>query len=303
MSTSRFKRYAGFATIALAASLGTLLALRARAAGIPDAAALTYTGYLENPDGTPVIGTKGIGISVYDAESDGNEVCAVKPADVEPVAGRFQLTLPEKCTAAVKANPDLWIEVQVEGSLLGRTRLGAVPYAVEAQNAQRAAAADEATHAATAEDASKDGPLDQRLAAIEAVVTPWIKITPAPTMADGTGPVTPQAIAGHYRRVGDSAQITIKTSFTTSTTAASGYFLWKLPAALKMDNTKLEAGYTTVGSAQVSFGGDYATCSVNAAGGTLAIDCNGPGASVKSVPASSTITMHLTIPIEGWGAL
>lgn len=45
------------------------------------------------------------------------------------------------------------------------------------------------------------------------------------------------------------------------------------------------------------------TCSVNAAGGTLAIDCNGPGASVKSVPASSTITMHLTIPIEGWGAL
>ena len=32
----------------------------------------------------------------------------------------------------MKANPDLWIEVIVEGESLGRTKLGAVPYAVEA---------------------------------------------------------------------------------------------------------------------------------------------------------------------------
>jgi hypothetical protein len=145
-----FRRLATFAVFSLCGSLATLLAVRARAAGIPDAAALTYTGYLENPDGTPVSGNKSIGLSVYDAETDGNEVCALKPADVEPVVGRFQLALPEKCTTAVKANPDLWVEVMVEGALLGRTKLGAVPYAIEAAHATDA---DEAVHAAAADAA------------------------------------------------------------------------------------------------------------------------------------------------------
>jgi hypothetical protein len=142
------------ALIALTTCSATLLAVRARAAGIPDAAALTYTGYLENPDGTPVAGKKSIGVSVYDAETDGNEVCALKPADVEPVAGRFQLALPEKCTMAVKGNPILWVEVEVEGALLGRTKLGAVPYAIEAAHATTADSAESASSAATATGAA-----------------------------------------------------------------------------------------------------------------------------------------------------
>ena len=139
----------------------TLLAVRARAAGVPAAAALTYTGYLENPDGSPVTGTKSIGLSLYDAEADGTEVCVQKPADIEPVSGRFQLTLPEKCTVAVQANPDLWLELQVEGSLLGRTKLSAVPYALEAAHASEADAASSAA-----------GDLAKQLAALEARVGP-----------------------------------------------------------------------------------------------------------------------------------
>jgi hypothetical protein len=136
--------------VAVVASTVTFLAVRARAAGIPDTDVLTYTGYLENPDGSPVTGNKSIGLSVYDAETDGNEVCTLKPSDIEPVAGRFQLALPEKCTASVKANPDLWLEVMVEGALLGRTKLGAVPYAIEAAHATSADVASDA-HGALAD--------------------------------------------------------------------------------------------------------------------------------------------------------
>jgi hypothetical protein len=148
-------KFLGTFAAGMVASLSIFVAVRARAAGIPAAAALTYTGYLENPDGTPVTGKKSIGISVYDAETEGTEVCVVKPADFEPVSGRFQIVLPEKCTAAVAANPDLWVELEVEGSLLGRTKLGAVPYALEA------------AHADTATDAVKAGALDKRIADIE----------------------------------------------------------------------------------------------------------------------------------------
>jgi hypothetical protein len=48
------------------------------------------------------------------------------------VGGAFQVTLPDTCTAAVHANADLWVEVLVSGLAIGRTKLGAVPYAVVA---------------------------------------------------------------------------------------------------------------------------------------------------------------------------
>src|SRR5215207_362048 len=107
MTNRALKRLVAYATVGVLGAGITFVAMRARAAGIPNAAALTYTGYLENPDGTPVTGTKGIGIALYDAETDGNEVCVQKPADVEPIAGRFQVTLPDKCSEAVKANREL----------------------------------------------------------------------------------------------------------------------------------------------------------------------------------------------------
>ena len=154
MPNSKISRLAFGALVALATCAATLLAVRARAAGIPDAAALTYTGYLENPDGTPVATTKGIGLAFYASESGGKEVCGVKPADIAPVSGRFQIALPDDCADAVKENPDLWVEVEVEGSLLGRTKVGAVPYAIEAAHATTADSAESASSAATADAAA-----------------------------------------------------------------------------------------------------------------------------------------------------
>jgi len=105
---------------------------RARAAAIPAAAALTYSGVLTDANGAPMTGSVPIQIAVWDAATAGNQICVTASAPQTLVAGAFQVTLPEACTIAVHANSDLWVEVLVSGLAIGRTKLGAVPYAVVA---------------------------------------------------------------------------------------------------------------------------------------------------------------------------
>jgi hypothetical protein len=124
--------------LGIVASISTGLVLRARAAGIPDANALTYTGYLETPNGEPVTSNVKVALRAWNAETDGTELCNVAESDIKPEAGRFQIPLPGACTNAVKANPNVWLEVVAAGASLGRTKLGAVPYAVEAAHATNA---------------------------------------------------------------------------------------------------------------------------------------------------------------------
>jgi len=137
--------------------------MQALAAGVPDVNALTYTGYLETPAGVPVTTLVNLNVSVYDAEVAGNKVCEKAVMDLAPVAGRFQVELPDNCVAAVKANPNLWVEILVGGAALGRTKLGAVPYALEAGHATSADSATNATNATTA-----TGALHTRITALEA---------------------------------------------------------------------------------------------------------------------------------------
>lgn len=159
MNHSTLKRLGVYTSLVAVASLSTLLAVRARAEGIPEADVLTYTGYLENGDGQPL--TKklaGIGVEVWDAAEDGKRVCDTSVENVTPQAGRFQIVLPAECTDAVKTTPNLWIDVKVEGASLGRTKLGGVPYAIEAGHATTA---DSSTIAESANGAA--GPLKTKL--------------------------------------------------------------------------------------------------------------------------------------------
>ncbi len=43
--------------------------------------------------------------------------------------------MPDTCAAGVGTHPDLWVEVSLAGTPLGRSKTGAVPYAIEANNA------------------------------------------------------------------------------------------------------------------------------------------------------------------------
>lgn len=112
---------------------------RARASGIPATQAMTYSGVLTDASGTPLTGSKNIQIQIYDMATGGTVQCTVGPTAITLATGGFRLALPDTCTTAVHATPDLWIEVDVDGTSLGRTKLGAVPFAVEAETASAAA--------------------------------------------------------------------------------------------------------------------------------------------------------------------
>jgi hypothetical protein len=137
--TSKGRTSALIALVSVALT-GAFLAGRARASGIPSTAALTYSGVLEDVNGAPLAGSKEIEIALFDAQLAGSKQCDAKQK-VVLVNGRFQVLLPDTCTQAVQAGTDLWIEVSVDGASLGRTKLGAVPYAVEANHAATASAA------------------------------------------------------------------------------------------------------------------------------------------------------------------
>lgn len=133
-----------------------------RAAGAPSSRALSYSGYLALPDGSPVNGPKYIALSIHDSEGSATKLCEVPSASTNVSNGHFQFLLPDECSAAVKTNPNLFVQIQVDGATIARTKLGAVPYALEASRAS------EATHAAAADSAAAaTGALDTRIGRLE----------------------------------------------------------------------------------------------------------------------------------------
>jgi hypothetical protein len=149
------RRALPYAAVCIASIAATAIALRASAAGIPDADVLTYTGYLEGADGVPLTDTHSISVRFWASATGGKALCTGELASVALISGRFQVPLPEDCVEAVKGNPSLFVDVQVDGSSLGRSKLGAVPYSLESGRASLAA-----------------GALEERLAAIEAQLAP-----------------------------------------------------------------------------------------------------------------------------------
>jgi hypothetical protein len=141
MSAMKSRRLvvAGAACAAVLAVVSAYIVGRARAAGVPTMQPLTYSGILTDAAGTPLTGMQNIQLTLFDAATAGNQVCSAGPSGVTLASGgAFQVVLPAACTSAIHANPDLWIEVFVGGNSLGRTKIGAVPYAVEADHAVNA---------------------------------------------------------------------------------------------------------------------------------------------------------------------
>lgn len=129
---------------------------RARATGTPTASPLTYSATLTDANGALLASPKSIVLQMWDAATAGTQVCTVGPTTPPLTAGTFTLPLPETCVTAVRNNPNLWVEVFVEGTSMNRAPLGAVPYALEADRAVRAVGAT--------------GALDTRISAIEAAL-------------------------------------------------------------------------------------------------------------------------------------
>ena len=121
---------------------GAHLVPTADADGIPTRDILTYTGLLEE-GGSLVEGPRPLRVELYEAEAGGTPLCFARNATATVERGRFRMPLPS-CVDTVRSKPDLWAEVQINGVPLPRQKLGAVPYAVEAEGAQWSRRADRA---------------------------------------------------------------------------------------------------------------------------------------------------------------
>jgi hypothetical protein len=107
--------------------------------GIPTAApVMSYAGTMYSATGVPQTTQRSVRLSLWDAPASGGGAsrCAGAVTNVTPdLQGHFSLPLDPACVAAVQATPDLWVQVEVDGVPLTRTKLGALPYAVEASRA------------------------------------------------------------------------------------------------------------------------------------------------------------------------
>jgi microcystin-dependent protein len=130
------KHFTRVGIVALSIGLGALgyKQMGAHADGIPGMSPMTYAGLLEEASG-PVTGPRNLRLTIYDIAAGGDSTnirCVTNAPGTSVTNGRFQVALDNTCTAAVRGTPDLWLEVEVGGTSIGRTKMSAVPFAVEA---------------------------------------------------------------------------------------------------------------------------------------------------------------------------
>ncbi len=127
------------------------LASHALAEGGPTTpATLYYEGEIVRTDMTPVDPMLDVDVLLFDAAVAGTVLCSVTRTGVPVERGHFRVPLDESdrsCADALHAHGDVWIELHIGSSggtreTLPRERIGAVPYALEADHAV------EASHAA-----------------------------------------------------------------------------------------------------------------------------------------------------------
>ncbi len=165
------------------------LAIRAFAEGIPSPNPLYYAGTLTE-SGVLVNGTRAITVNLWpDAISAGTPLCATVAASVSVDNGRFRVPLASTCKSAINQNPNAWVEV-VDGTMsVGRSPVGAVPYAVEADHAVNA------TNAVTAATAiAAGGSLATALSTLQGQLHPASAFraslkTPVPVASGALTPV------------------------------------------------------------------------------------------------------------------
>ncbi len=182
-------------SVGLVAGSGLFLAGRALAGGTPTTApVLTYSGALTSADGTPLSGNQIVEVRLWDNDTaQGSPLCTSNAKTITPdSAGRFSVAL-DACEADIKANPDTWLEVLLEtdglSTSLGLSKVGAVPYAIEAGHATTA---DDAASAASA--ASATGALYTRITTVEDTANGLPSLVGVvAASAERTGAVSPNA--------------------------------------------------------------------------------------------------------------
>ncbi len=88
---SRVGRLGVYGLVAAFALAAGLVVHQVRAAGIPQADVLTYTGHLVDKTGVEITDDKSIGVAFYAAASGGASLCSAPESVIAITAGRFQI--------------------------------------------------------------------------------------------------------------------------------------------------------------------------------------------------------------------
>ncbi len=134
---------------------------RATADVIPADEPLTFGGVLLE-GGLAVTGPRDVTVDIWrDSESSDEDrlVCTIEAAGTAVNAGSYRVTMPSECTDAIRGETELWSQLSVDGTVLARQKVGAAPFAL---NADSAALAGDAAFAPLAVD---DFNVGQNLAA------------------------------------------------------------------------------------------------------------------------------------------
>jgi len=143
MDRQRFKATSAvLAATALAAAVAYGFA--ARADGVPNDKPLWYAGTVSDEATHELLeGEHRVTFRVFSAATDGTALCEVAPEAKQPFArGRFRLDV-SACRDTFADHADLFVELSVDDPArpFSRTKVGAVPYALEAARSSAAAGA------------------------------------------------------------------------------------------------------------------------------------------------------------------
>jgi hypothetical protein len=221
--------------------------------------------------------------------------------------GRFRIPLAASCKPAINANPNAYVEVIDGANSLGRAPIGAVPYAVEADHAVNATNAASAAYAADAGHASTADTATQ--AANAPIVSAWQSYTPVMETSAGVA-VAAATSTGKYRRVGDSMEAIVITTFQAAPATGTSYYEWTLPPNLTIDATKelSPIAWSIVGGGIVQQGANNNVALATYARNTTSVAAIPNGGSIyyvnDTVPiafgAGGSINLFFTVPIAGW---
>jgi hypothetical protein len=111
------------------------------AEGIPSSNPLYYSGTLAE-GGQLVNAPRQLAVNLWTnaaAQTGEIAICSTTVASTPVINGRFRIALESACKTAIAANPDVYVEVVVGNTTsLGRAKIGAVPFAIEADHATKA---------------------------------------------------------------------------------------------------------------------------------------------------------------------
>ncbi len=133
-------RHLGLCAFSTLLAYGLYELRHARAQNVPNNPTMFYGITLER-DGAPANGPSNVQVQFCADMTGPCTLCDTGTQSVTFTSGRGRIALPEACRDAVQGNRDLYVLLSVGGTAVSRSKIGAVPFAVEAVRADGLTAA------------------------------------------------------------------------------------------------------------------------------------------------------------------